>query len=64
MQVALKAHTDYELCLGNLREQLPGILQLLPSVSQDFHFSVSFLENNCYFKNIVDWFVKSDTLCV
>lgn len=37
-------------CLRNLREQLPGILQLLPSVSQSFHFSVSFLENNYYFK--------------
>lgn len=56
-----KAHTGCELGLRNLREQLPGILQLLPSVRQSFHFSVSLLEYNCYFKRVSDCFMKNGT---
>lgn len=53
-----EARTDCELCLRNLRGQLRSILQLLPSVGQSFHFSVSLLEYNRCSKRVSDCFMK------
>ena len=58
-----EAHSGCELCLRNLREQLPSILQLLSSVSQGFHFSVSLLEYNHYFKRVSALWKMVNCMC-